>query len=165
MQSSDLSDWYIIPPGLCFIWCESGFSGQTGGLTCIIISCPQSYWICSFANWITVLVVALSAPNTSTFCTFHWLNKFCKFYNFCNFCNFFSFHKNCNLPLPLLFIYLQFFQFFAAAWKPGHMLRNTAPHSFSTQLYKWAPATYCNIKKNNNKKKKKHIAGDNPAME
>ena len=122
--------------------CESGFSGQTGGLTCIIISCPQSYWICSFANWITVLVVALSAPNTSTFCTFHWLNKFCKFYNFC-ICNFFSFHKNCNLPLPLLFIYLQFFQFFAAAWKPGHMLRNTAPHSFSTQLYKWAPATYC----------------------
>ena len=27
--------------------------------------------------------------------------------------------------------------------KPGHMLRNIASHSFSTQLYKWAPATYC----------------------
>ena len=148
MQSSDLSDWYIIPPGLCFIWWESGFSGQTGGLTCIIISCPQSYWICSFANWITVLVGALYASNTSTFYTFHWLNKFCKFYNFCSF---FSFHKNCNFPLRLLFIHLTvFFKFFAnlaifcsCRCKPRHMLRNITPNSFSTQLYKWAPATYC----------------------
>lgn len=53
--------------------------------------------------------ICTQATNTTTFCTFHCLNKFCKFYNFCNF---FSFHKNCNFLLPLLFIYLQIFSIF-----------------------------------------------------